>query len=70
MEGLEAQGVSVQERRDALDDAQLLYWPRAQKGSPRLKHSADRLQGASLPDVWTDIVPINSKAAERLGYST
>jgi site-specific DNA-methyltransferase (adenine-specific) len=70
MEGLEAQGVSVQERLDALYDAQLLYWPRAQKGSPRLKHSADRLQGASLPDVWTDIAPINSQAAERLGYST
>jgi DNA modification methylase len=70
MEGLESQGVSVQERLDALDDAQLLYWPRARKGFPRLKHFADRLQEASLPDVWTDIAPINSQAAERLGYPT
>jgi site-specific DNA-methyltransferase (adenine-specific) len=70
MEGLETQGVSVQERLDALDNAQLLYWPRAQKGFPRLKHFADRLQGASLPDIWTDIAPINSQAAERLGYPT
>ena len=70
MEGLETQGGLVQERLDALDNAHLIYWPRGRKGFPRLKHFADRLQGASLPDVWTDIAPINSQAAERLGYPT
>lgn len=37
---------------------------------PRLKRYLDRQRGRPLGDVWTDIPPINSRAAERLGYPT
>jgi len=36
----------------------------------RLKRYLDELPGVPLQDVWTDIYPINSQAAERLGYPT
>lgn len=37
---------------------------------PRLKRYLDEQRGKPLGDVWTDIAPINSQAAERLGYPT
>lgn len=37
---------------------------------PRYKRYLDELRGAPLGDVWADIPPINSQAAERLGYPT
>jgi site-specific DNA-methyltransferase (adenine-specific) len=37
---------------------------------PRLKRYLDEQHGRPLGDVWTDIPPINSQAAERLGYPT
>ena len=37
---------------------------------PRLKRYLDEQRGRPLGDVWTDIPPINSQAAERLGYPT
>ncbi len=39
-------------------------------GKPRLKTYIENLPGTSVRDVWTDIEPINSAAAERLGYPT
>jgi DNA modification methylase len=39
-------------------------------GRPRLKTYIRDLPGVSVRDVWTDIQPINSAAAERLGYPT
>jgi DNA modification methylase len=39
-------------------------------GMPRLKQYADELPGIGLQDLWTDVPPINSQAAERLGYPT
>ncbi len=39
-------------------------------GMPRYKGYLDESPGVSLQDVWTDISPINSQAAERLGYPT
>ena len=39
-------------------------------GGIRLKRYLDELPGVPLQDVWTDIFPINSQAAERLGYPT
>jgi hypothetical protein len=39
-------------------------------GMPRYKRYLDETQGAPVGDVWTDIPPINSQAAERLGYPT
>jgi hypothetical protein len=37
---------------------------------PRFKRYLDESEGVPLQDVWTDIDPINSQAAERLGYPT
>lgn len=37
---------------------------------PRVKRYLDQQRGKPIGDVWTDIPPINSRAAERLGYPT
>ncbi|MBL7119304.1 MAG: site-specific DNA-methyltransferase, partial [Dehalococcoidia bacterium] len=43
----------------------------AKQGSvPRLKRYLDEALGVPLQDIWTDILPIQSQAAERLGYDT
>ncbi len=39
-------------------------------GTPRLKHYLDEMKGVPLQNLWTDIPPLNSQAAERLGYPT
>jgi len=40
------------------------------KGGIRIKRYLEEMKGIPLQDVWTDIFPINSQAAERLGYPT
>lgn len=37
---------------------------------PRFKRYLDDQRGKPIGDVWTDIPPINARAAERLGYPT
>ncbi len=37
---------------------------------PRQKRYLDQQKGRLVSDVWTDISPLNSQAAERLGYPT
>jgi DNA modification methylase len=37
---------------------------------PRFKRYLDKQRGRALGDVWIDIPPLNSQAAERLGYPT
>lgn len=37
---------------------------------PQLKRYLDEQRGLPLTDVWTDIPPINSQAAERMGWPT
>lgn len=37
---------------------------------PRQKRYLDEMPGVALGSVWTDIPPVNSQAAERLGYPT
>ncbi|SEJ75492.1 DNA methyltransferase [Marinovum algicola] len=37
---------------------------------PQFKRYLDEQKGLPLPDVWTDILPLNSQARERLGYPT
>jgi hypothetical protein len=39
-------------------------------GKPRLKTYLEDLSGVAVRDIWTEIEPINSAAAERLGYPT
>lgn len=39
-------------------------------GMPEYKRYLDEMPGRPTQDMWEDIPPINSQAAERLGYST
>jgi site-specific DNA-methyltransferase (adenine-specific) len=55
---------------DALDRQGLIYWPKKKGGWPRFKKYLDETEGVPAQDVWTDIYPVNSQAAERLGYPT
>jgi len=52
----------------AIDEAGRLAW--SQSGVPYLKRYLNEMMGAAMPDIWDDIPPINSQAAERLGYPT
>ncbi len=45
-----------------------LYYTKT--GLVRLKQYIDEMPGIPLQDLWTDIPPISSQAAERLGYPT
>ncbi len=42
----------------------------SKRGMPRLKLYLDEMQGTPCDDIWTDLDPVNSQAAERLGYPT
>ena len=58
-----------QENMEALIDAGRVV--QVKKGAvPRYKRYLDEMPGVPLQDVWTDIGPIPSQAAERLGYPT
>jgi DNA modification methylase len=48
-------------------EGRLVY---TKSGMPEYKRYLDEMPGVSLQDVWSDIAPINSQAAERLGYPT
>jgi adenine-specific DNA-methyltransferase len=63
-------GATVQDKLDALDKAGMIYWPQKSGGTPRLKQFVDTLEGAALPDLWTDIPLVSAQAMERLGYPT
>jgi DNA modification methylase len=70
MERYNLKGDTVQDRLDALDVAGLIYWPKEEGGTPRLKWYADELGGMAMGTVWTDIAPLAANADERLGYPT
>lgn len=59
----------TRERMQAAYDAGLVVQT-APGRVPRLKKYLDELRGKPIGDVWTDIFPINSRAAERIGYPT
>lgn len=48
-------------------EGRLVY---SRNGYPQLKRYLDEMPGQMVQDVWTDIQPINNRAAERLGYPT
>jgi site-specific DNA-methyltransferase (adenine-specific) len=58
------------ENLNRLDDEGRIYWPEKVGGWPRYVRYLDEVKGTPLQDVWTDIDPVNAKAAERLGYPT
>ena len=53
-----------------LDAEGRVWYPADKNKRPRLKRYLDEMPGTLLGNVWTDISPINSQAAERLGYPT
>jgi DNA modification methylase len=61
--------LSIAERLDALDSAGLIFCPDGDS-LPRYRAYVDDDLGMTLGSVWTDIPPINSQAAERIGYPT
>lgn len=69
IEHLGLDGMSLQERLEALDAAGRVYWPGKEDGSPRVKYYADELNGQPASDVWTDIPPIGRRR-EKQGYPT
>jgi DNA modification methylase len=59
----------TKDRMQAAYDAGLVV--QTKPGSvPQLKRYLDEQRGRALGDVWADIPPLNSQAAERLGYPT
>jgi len=70
MEHLGIREGTIQEKLDALDAVERIFWPKKQGGTPRLKWYADELTGRAVSDIWSDIFPISARAAERLGYPT
>lgn len=67
-QGIVPVGATTQEKLDRLDEAGYIYW--TSKGTPRLKFFVEDAAGMPLADIWPDIRPLNSQAAERLGYPT
>lgn len=58
----------VREKLEALDQADRLQWSKS--GVPYLVRYLDEQKGEILDNLWTDTPPVNSHAAERLGYQT
>ena len=58
----------VLRRLDMLCEAGLIVF--TSNGTPELKRYLSANPGQVPPDVWSDIPPVNSQAAERVGYPT
>ncbi len=58
----------IREKLEDLDRTGRIEWSKS--GTPYLVRYLDEQKGAVMPSVWDDIPPINSQAAERLGYPT
>ncbi|MGW4666923.1 DNA methyltransferase [Streptosporangium sandarakinum] len=58
------------EEMERLDADNRLMFPKSSQGRIRRKLYLSEQPGTPMGDVWTDISPINSQAAERLGYPT
>jgi site-specific DNA-methyltransferase (adenine-specific) len=53
-----------------LDSQNRLIFPNNPDGRIRIKKYLDEMPGLVLSNIWDDIAPISSQAAERLGYPT
>ena len=61
------EGLSIQEKLDLLDKADLIYWPPNGK-VPRLKVYADITVGGPLQDILTTIDSIDTNSKDRTGW--
>jgi DNA modification methylase len=55
---------------DELDADGLIYWPKKEGGTPRLKYYESEAKGVYVSDFWDDIDVINSMADEYQNYNT
>lgn len=53
-----------------LDADDRIWYPSDSSKRPRLKRYLNENEGRIVEDVWTDVPPVNSQAAERTGYDT
>jgi len=58
------------EKMEELDREGRLIFPRTPEGRIVYKRYLDEMPGVVVGNVWTDIGPVNVRAAERLGYPT
>jgi site-specific DNA-methyltransferase (adenine-specific) len=66
-----AKGWAVsRERMEEMDAEGRLYFPPDKSRRIQRKRYLDELEGETVDSLWDDIPPINSQAAERLGYPT
>lgn len=66
-----AKGWAVsEERMEEMDAEGRLYFPPDRSRRIQRKRYLDELKGETVDSLWDDIPPINSQAAERLGYPT
>ena len=58
------------ETMEKLDNEGRVWYPDSKSKRPQLKRYLEEMKGPVMGCVWTDIPPLNSQAAERLGYPT
>jgi DNA modification methylase len=58
------------ERLEELDSEGRILWPRKTGGVPRYKRYLDEMPGVAIQSIITDIPPLSSHSAEKLGYPT
>ena len=58
------------ETMQKLHDEGRIQYPGDKSKRPQLKRYLNEMAGRIMDDVWVDIFPLNSQAAERLGYPT
>jgi DNA modification methylase len=64
-------GWAISKEKMALWDKEgRLHFPSSKSGRIQRKRYLDELEGEEVQNLWDDILPISSQAAERLGYPT
>jgi len=70
MRELIGETATAQEALDKLEALDRIVWPVKGEGTPSFKQYVTDMEGTQLQDIFDDIKPISSQAAERLGYPT
>src|SRR5258706_8701063 len=60
----------TKDRMEELEAKGRLHFPKSKGGRIEMKRYLDERKGMPAGNVWMDIDPVNSQAAERLGYPT
>lgn len=60
----------TREKMEKLDNEGRLHFPQKADGRIQLKRFLDEMSGVRVANVWDDIPPVQSQAAERRGYPT